>query len=121
VGEQNQTATREENTKSDRERIRYFAADGSRLSGLHGMRNEEFAARFPGATAKRFDSFSRWVGRDEAGALKPAVRVIDYKVSGSKHKCDARCLNATGRVMNCECSCGGKNHGRGQFTCEVAA
>ena len=27
------------------------------------------------------------------------------------HKCDARCLNATGH--NCECACGGKNHGAG--------
>lgn len=26
------------------------------------------------------------------------------------HKCDARCMNATG--PNCECSCGGQNHGR---------
>lgn len=28
-----------------------------------------------------------------------------------KHTCDARCLNAIG--PNCECSCGGKNHGAG--------
>ena len=27
------------------------------------------------------------------------------------HVCDARCMNATG--TNCECSCGGENHGRG--------
>ena len=27
------------------------------------------------------------------------------------HKCDGWCLNATGH--NCECSCGGKNHGAG--------
>jgi hypothetical protein len=26
-----------------------------------------------------------------------------------EHKCDARCMNATGH--NCECSCGGANHG----------
>jgi hypothetical protein len=26
-------------------------------------------------------------------------------------KCDARCTNATGH--NCECACGGKNHGAG--------
>lgn len=27
----------------------------------------------------------------------------------SDHKCDARCTSATGK--NCECSCGGANHG----------
>jgi hypothetical protein len=29
----------------------------------------------------------------------------------AQHQCDARCLNALG--PNCECSCGGENHGRG--------
>lgn len=33
------------------------------------------------------------------------------------HVCDARCMNATG--PNCECSCGGKNHG-GAFICQAA-
>lgn len=28
-----------------------------------------------------------------------------------KHTCDARCVNAIG--PNCECSCGGENHGGG--------
>ena len=40
-----------------------------------------------------------------------ATRKIDYKLNGSKHQCDARCLNAKGH--NCECACGGKNHGAG--------
>lgn len=35
-------------------------------------------------------------------------KLIDGKVS-EKHKCDSRCMNATG--PNCECSCGGVNHG----------
>lgn len=41
------------------------------------------------------------------------------------HKCDARCVNAKGH--NCECSCGGANHGKGydlpvfKFNAEVAA
>lgn len=34
---------------------------------------------------------------------------IDGKIS-DVHVCDARCLNATG--PNCECSCGGANHGK---------
>lgn len=47
-------------------------------------------------------------------------RTIEYKSSPSRHECDARCLNATGRVMKCECVCGGKNHGRGALMCEAA-
>ena len=30
------------------------------------------------------------------------------------HVCDGRCMNAIG--PNCECSCGGANHGRGHHT-----
>lgn len=48
-------------------------------------------------------------------------RVIEYKSSPSRHECDARCINATGRIMKCECKCGGKNHGKGAFNCEEAA
>ena len=51
----------------------------------------------------------------ERGTVK-ADRVIEYKSNPSRHECDARCFNATGRVMKCECSCGGKNHGRGETT-----
>lgn len=46
------------------------------------------------------------------------TRVIKYNAFGSKHECDARCMNASGRTMNCECSCGGINHGKGKFNCE---
>jgi hypothetical protein len=49
-----------------------------------------------------------------------AERAIEYKSNPSRHACDARCLNATGRIMKCECSCGGKNHGRGALVCEEA-
>jgi len=48
-------------------------------------------------------------------------RKVEYKSFPSKHECDARCMNATGRIMKCECSCGGKNHGRGSFACAEAA
>jgi len=59
---------------------------------------------------------SRWI-RD----LRPVERTIEFKRNPSRHECDSRCLNATGRIMRCECSCGGKNHGRGAFVCEAAA
>lgn len=50
----------------------------------------------------------------------PVTRTVRYKSNPSKHVCDARCMNATGRNMQCECSCGGKNHGVGAFNCEAA-
>lgn len=40
-------------------------------------------------------------------------RVTLFPVAGTlvpDHKCDARCEHATGH--NCECACGGKNHGK---------
>lgn len=49
------------------------------------------------------------------------TRSVTYKQFASKHECDARCMNATGRTMQCECACGGKNHGRGAFNCSAAA
>jgi len=47
-------------------------------------------------------------------------RTVEYKSNPSRHECDARCMHATGRVMKCECACGGKNHGRGNFVAEAA-
>lgn len=47
------------------------------------------------------------------GVTVTATRVVEYKANASKHECDDRCINATGRTMKCECACGGKNHGRG--------
>ncbi len=49
------------------------------------------------------------------------TRKIEMKSMPSRHECDARCMFATGRIMKCECSCGGKNHGKGSLACEVAA
>ncbi len=47
-------------------------------------------------------------------------RSVEMKANPSRHICDSRCLNATGLIMKCECSCGGKNHGRGQFAAVAA-
>jgi hypothetical protein len=50
-----------------------------------------------------------------------ADRKIEFKSNPSRHECDSRCVNATGLIMKCECSCGGKNHGRGSsMICEAA-
>lgn len=81
------------------------------------MRNADFAKAFPGVRGKRFDSFDMRVARAADGRYLPVTRSIGYKSHPSKHECDARCINATGRTMQCECSCGGKNHGAGAFRC----
>lgn len=88
------------------------------LSGyVQPMKNAEFAAAFPGVKGKRFDSFDMRVARAPDGRYLPVTRSIVYKGRPSLHKCDARCMNATGRTMKCECACGGKNHGAGAFNC----
>lgn len=40
------------------------------------------------------------------------TRRVEVKSHPSLHACDARCLNAIGRIMRCECSCLGINHGK---------
>ena len=42
---------------------------------------------------------------------KAVTRTVNFKKNPSMHKCEARCLNASG--VNCECECGGVNHGIG--------
>lgn len=39
-------------------------------------------------------------------------RIVTLKSNPSRHECDPRCMGATGKTMQCECSCGGKNHGK---------
>lgn len=55
----------------------------------------------------------------EHGAVR-ITRSVQMKANPSRHECDSRCVNASGRVMNCECACGGRNHGKGRFMCEAA-
>lgn len=56
----------------------------------------------------------------ESDAWVRCTRVVIRRSSPSLHKCDSRCANATGRTMQCECSCGGRNHGKGRFYCLAA-
>jgi hypothetical protein len=91
-------------------------ADGTELAAPFGLDNKKFEALFPGIKGLRYDSFHKRVGFPagvrptfNGEGSKPVARVIFFKKNPSLHKCDARCLNATGH--NCECSCGGKNHG----------
>lgn len=101
------------------------------LTRIQALANAEFARSFPGVKGRKYDGFSMqvgqpidfkpvWDGVAYTKRLLPVERVINYKVAGSKHVCDARCMYAKGRTMNCECACGGKNHGRGGFIAEAA-
>ena len=58
-----------------------------------------------------------FLGTAPDGSKIRATRKIEMKPYPSMHKCDGRCLNATG--FKCECSCRGKNHGAGSFVCEA--
>ena len=90
--------------------FRFFAdlADGSALMSKR-CDYDQGTGKLP-----RFwdDSSATWIR---------ATRVVIRKNNPSQHDCDARCFNATGRTMQCECSCGGKNHGKGAVrVCEAA-
>lgn len=98
------------------------------LGALTPMRNEEFAARWPGVKGIRADGYTKWVAKpivgeaaaaDSAGAdsadFLPVTRMIEMKRYPSLHQCNSKCLNGKHNGI-CECKCGGKNHGRGLFT-----
>lgn len=92
--------------------IKYFAGEKE----LFGVREQKgVLVGFGSKEELFFVEGQGWQG------FTAVERKIEYKSNPSKHECDARCLNATGLVMKCECSCGGKNHGRGSsIICEAA-
>jgi len=93
------------------------------------MANHKFFADLPnGETIEfaRVDNRNQSSRHDDCwgfhdGRWLKITRVVTRKSSPSLHECDARCLSASGRTMQCECACGGKNHGRGGFVCVEAA
>lgn len=52
-----------------------------------------------------------WGLCSRCGAAHPSQRRIFYAKKPSMHVCNAKCMGAAGH--DCECSCGGKNHGAG--------
>lgn len=55
-----------------------------------------------------------FTGLTPEGQRVTVTRMIEYKGgSAGRHQCDDRCRHATGKVMRCECACGGLNHGKG--------
>jgi hypothetical protein len=97
--------------------IKYFNGEVE-LKNMYGMSNKDFSLAFPGVKGLAYDGFSKRVGYPLTGngGPLPVERVIEYKSNPSKHVCDSRCVNAQGKIMRCECSCGGVNHGKGAFT-----
>lgn len=83
--------------------MRYFGE-------LNGQAVELSRVRHDGAVSTAARHFT---GIAPDGTELRAERVVEFKSSPSRHKCDDRCIHATGKIMKCECSCGGKNHGRG--------
>jgi hypothetical protein len=93
--------------------MKYFAG-ANELSGVHEGKNGKLFG-FVSKSDLHFVDGQGWIGYVQVD------RTIEYKRFPSRHECDARCINATGLVMKCECSCGGKNHGRGSsIVCEAA-
>ena len=94
-------------------KIKYFSGSNE-LQGVYYDGNKAF-----GYVSKEdlvFVAGKGWTG------YVAADRKIEFKSNPSRHECDSRCVNATGLIMKCECSCCGKNHGRGSsMICEEAA
>ena len=91
---------------------KYFSGDVE-LRGAFQLPHTEVRAQFPTGKIQKYDDFNLWVGttdgRYSTTAYLPVTRIIRYNEAGTKHKCDARCVNA--KRGDCECSCGGVNHG----------
>lgn len=95
--------------------IKYFSDDPDtvELASLDTLDNQAFRQRFPGVRGIRSDGFAMLVGRAASDSeLRPVTRKIEYKAQPSRHVCNAKCRHGSARGI-CECSCGGKNHGRG--------
>ena len=97
--------------------FKYFSGT-TELVHVRPMRNTDFWKRFGfPRRGVAYDGFSKFIGfvngRTMDADAVAVERVIEYKRNPSLHKCDGRCLHAKGR--NCECSCGGANHGAGSM------
>ena len=91
--------------------IKYFSEYQGKTVQLTAIQHNGSCAR------PKAEHFS---GLTPDGTRISAMRMITFKSNPSRHDCDARCVNAKGRTMNCECACGGKNHGKGStLVCEA--
>lgn len=93
-------------------KIKHFNG-ATELAGVHEGKNGKLFG-YVSKEALFFVQGEGWKG------YVPVERSVEFKSFPSRHECDARCMNATGLIMKCECACGGKNHGRGHFVAEAA-
>ena len=77
-----------------------------------GARTSAFGSvhdAYAGRNGLSVDKWGEFVATCTCGAVRRVKAVRG--VFSAKHKCSAKCLSATGH--DCECECGGKNHGAG--------
>lgn len=93
---------------------KYFSGT-TELRGSYPVARATVRAMFPEGKIQKFDDFSLLVGtvdgKYSTTNFLPVTRIVRYNPEGSNYKCDGRCLNA--KRGDCECSCGGRNHGAG--------
>lgn len=82
--------------------FRYFAEVDGETVQLTNVRHDGHVST----------AVSHFIGVAPNGQKLTAQRMVEYKSNPSRHQCDSRCTHAKGRTMKCECSCGGKNHGK---------
>jgi hypothetical protein len=68
-------------------------------------------ALLPGEKLVREGRLFAFASCPNCARIHPSARRIHYSKNPSRHICNAKCMGAVG--PNCECSCGGKNHGAG--------
>ena len=88
--------------------FRYFADIGGQTVALANVFHDGHIS----TKARHF------IGFTPDGHKINATRAIEFKRNPKLHACGPRCLNATG--FQCECSCGGRNHGAANFACAAA-
>ena len=55
----------------------------------------------------------RLTGHDSSNREHQVARSVAFDLNGSRHRCNSSCQHAKG--ADCECSCGGANHGKARF------
>lgn len=87
-------AAEETPEKPTRIEMRHFSRHGHKLRGV------ELRA-------------GRLTGHDSSNREHEVARSIAYNVDGSRHRCNSACQHA--KRAECECSCGGANHGKARL------
>lgn len=90
-------------------KVTYYSGE-TVINGVYPIPNAKFL-EIGGVYSRHnyYDGFRRMAG-EVNGAVVPVTRKVFFKSNPSMHKCGAKCLHAKGH--DCECECGGKNHGK---------